>query len=168
MPYYEKSEDWLKQSSLLIEAHPVTVRSPLLPLNPSTNELTNKLLPTQQTKITTTYSVKPSTKPTSTESKPHGHLVLKTYDPISGSCLKYKTVKAAEVSRLIQMLGTLGKKMAGLPDAPEDADEVMADAPPPTAAEAVEGSGTSTPAPPAVAAPAPGGGAKGKKKKGKR
>ncbi|KAK4217377.1 signal recognition particle 9 kDa protein-domain-containing protein [Rhypophila decipiens] len=164
MPYYTKSEDWLKQSSLLIEARPAT------------------------TKVTTTYTVKPprkedseddeKTKPTTTTTttpkKSYGHLILKTYDPASGTCLKYRTSKAAEVSRLIQMLGTLGKKMAGVPE--EDIkDEVMADAPPAAAAVAVEaaaGSGASTPAPGASAsAPAPGGGGgggKGKKKKGKR
>ncbi|KAM7197860.1 Signal recognition particle 9 kDa protein (SRP9) domain containing protein [Rhypophila sp. PSN 637] len=162
MPYYTKSEDWLKQSSLLIEARPAT------------------------TKVTTTYTVKPprkedseddeKTKPTTTTATPkksYGHLILKTYDPVSGTCLKYRTSKAAEVSRLIQMLGTLGKKMAGVPD--EDIkDEVMADAPPAAAAvpvEAAAGSGASTPAPGASAsAPAAGGGGggKGKKKKGKR
>ena len=65
------------------------------------------------------------------------------------------------------MLGTLGKKMAGLPDA-EDVDEVMGDAPPVVEGAEGSGTGTSTPAPPVVAAPVSGGGGKGKKKKGKR
>ena len=42
-------------------------------------------------------------------------LVLKCYDPVSGSCLKYKTDKAAEVGRLITALGRCGRVMAGLP-----------------------------------------------------
>jgi len=96
--------------------------------------------------------------------------VLKTFDPHSGASLKYKTSKAAEVSRLVQMLGTLGRSMAALP-AEETVgavqDEVMGDAP---AEGAGEGAGT-----PAAAAAAvqqvpvqqqqQG---KGKKKKGKR
>ena len=42
-------------------------------------------------------------------------IVLKCYDPISGSCLKYKTNKAAEVGRLMTGLGGCGRVMAGLP-----------------------------------------------------
>ncbi len=92
--------------------------------------------------------------------------MLKTYDPASGVALKYKTSKAAEVTRLVQMLGQLGKRMAGV--AVPDGDEVMVDAP---AAEAAEGR-AETPVVPVVAAagsvPAAAGGGKGKKKKGKR
>ena len=40
-------------------------------------------------------------------------LTLKTYDPVSGVCLKYRTDKAAEVGRLVSSLGRLGKAMAG-------------------------------------------------------
>ena len=42
-------------------------------------------------------------------------LTLKTYDPISGTCLKYKTDKAAEVGRLVASLGSCGRVMAALP-----------------------------------------------------
>ena len=42
--------------------------------------------------------------------------MLKTYDPVSGTCLKYRTVKAAEVGRLIAALGTCGRVMAALPE----------------------------------------------------
>lgn len=77
------------------------------------------------------------------------------------------------------MLGTLGKRMAGVPESAAEAvkDEVMVDAPPAAAAgNNVEGvgeraSGASTPAPATTPAQTPGaggGGAKGKKKKGKR
>jgi hypothetical protein len=95
---------------------------------------------------------------------------LKTYDPASGTTLKYSTTKAAEVSRLIQILGRLARPMAGLPGVKEDVpmvDAVAADV----------GSGVATPVvemAPAVAgkgAPTGGqGGAGGKrgKKKGKK
>lgn len=43
-------------------------------------------------------------------------LVLKTYDPVSGVTLKYRTHKAAEVSRLVHAsLGRLGRNMAAVP-----------------------------------------------------
>lgn len=42
-------------------------------------------------------------------------LTLKTYDPVSGTCLKYKTDKAAEVGRLAAGLGSCGRVMAALP-----------------------------------------------------
>ena len=40
----------------------------------------------------------------------------KTYDPVSGTCLKYRTDKAADVGRLIAALGTCGQVMAALPE----------------------------------------------------
>ncbi|CAI4218093.1 unnamed protein product [Parascedosporium putredinis] len=43
-----------------------------------------------------------------------------TFDPVSGVVLKYKTTKAAEVNRLIQVLGKLSKGMAGLQGARDD------------------------------------------------
>jgi hypothetical protein len=97
-------------------------------------------------------------------------LVLKTYDPRSGVCLKYKTDKAAEVGRLISILSRLGRNMAALPD--QLADSTIGDAP---AAE--HGTGRSTPVLEEKQAKTPGpeaksgqagGGAGKKKKKGKR
>jgi hypothetical protein len=40
--------------------------------------------------------------------------VLKTFDPQSGACLKYKTDQAAEANRLVRSLSALGQGMAGL------------------------------------------------------
>lgn len=88
---------------------------------------------------------------------PRASLTLKTYDPVSGVTLKYRTTKAQEVTRLMQTsLGMIGRKMAGMPDLPP-ADEVMADA-----------AGVATPTGNDDAAPkaAPSGGKK--KKKGKK
>lgn len=99
---------------------------------------------------------------------PRGKLILKTFDPASGVCLKYKTAKAAEVGRLVQMLGSLGRNMGGLKAAPI------------TAATAVEEdigatAGTATPVGTTSAAVSGGGAAGGgdggkgkKKKKGKK
>lgn len=84
-------------------------------------------------------------------------LTLKTYDPVSGVTLKYRTTKAQEVTRLMQTsLGMIGRKMAGLPDLPP-ADEIMADA-----AVVATPIGTED----SVAKSAPSGGKK--KKKGKK
>ncbi|RKU48044.1 hypothetical protein DL546_007794 [Coniochaeta pulveracea] len=155
---YEKSEDWLHQSSLLLEARPET------------------------TKITTTYTKTPARRPLSksaiqklsdanqplpepTALPPRATLELRTYCPVSGVALKYHTTKAAEVGRLISMLGgPLGRRMAGLNveesgnGVKKEEDEEMIDAP---AAE-------STPVQQTQQAGTGGGAAKGKKKKGKR
>ncbi|KAL2195508.1 signal recognition particle 9 kDa protein-domain-containing protein [Corynascus similis CBS 632.67] len=164
MPYYAKSEDWLHQSSLLLQARPSTTR------------------------ITTRYHLKPARrvrKPKNSdqdaiaheaqlaeaqEKPPRSHLVLKTYDPHSGVTLKYKTSKAAEVTRLIQMLGTLGRRMAAVPVVEKAEDEGMADAPPTEADGAGAGSGVQTPVGQTQQQQQQqqGGGGKGKKKKGGR
>ncbi|EGO57446.1 hypothetical protein NEUTE1DRAFT_129393 [Neurospora tetrasperma FGSC 2508] len=188
MPYYEKSEDWLHQSALLLQARPQTTRVTtsysLRPaIRPSKAEkLAAKEARRAKEKETsskkTTEGEPPKDAAAAAAKPPRGHLVLKTFDPHSGVCLKYKTSKAAEVGRLIQMLGQLGRRMAALPvdEAKESADVVMADA---AAAAAEEGaaaaaaaavSGTATPvAGASTPAPAAGGGGQGKKKKkGKR
>jgi len=94
--------------------------------------------------------------------------VLKTFDPVSGVALRYRTTKAAEVSRLVQMLGALAKRMAAVPVAEGgDEDVPMQDAP-----EAVPAAGSGTQTPVVGGGQQQqqqgGGGGKGKKKKGKR
>ncbi|KAI2623847.1 signal recognition particle 9 kDa protein-domain-containing protein [Hypomontagnella submonticulosa] len=123
MPYYATSQEWLRQSSLLIEARPTTTRI-------TTKYHIAKPKPRRSKKSSSESDPAPSSSdPTTTAAAPRGSLTLKTYDPHSGVCLKYRTTKAAEVSRLILSLGRpLGTRMAALP-VPEDADEVMADAP---------------------------------------
>lgn len=154
MPYYSSADEWLRQSQLLLEARPTTTR------------------------VTTRYSIRTADKkskkgdaaaPAATEAKPpRGRLVLKTYDPTSGTTLKYKTSKAAEVSRLVLSLGKLGRPMAGLPALKDDGVVPALDAPE---------SGTGTPAaekadsaqtPQAQQSGGASGGGKNKKKKGKR
>lgn len=118
---------------------------------------------------TTTTSTTPQTPTT-----PLAYLTLKTYNPTTGICLKYRTNKAAEVGRLITSLGKLaaGASVAELglsnpvPAAPATADVEMVDAPEDASA------GASTPVVPAAAAApskgdAGGKGGKGKKKGGK-
>lgn len=101
---------------------------------------------------------------------PRAKLILKTFCPQSGVCLKYKTCKAAEVGRLVQMLGSLGRGMSGMA-----ARALPAAA---TAEEEGPAAAAGTPTPTVVAAAAAGapassgvvvvGGKGKKKKKGKR
>ncbi|KAK0711561.1 signal recognition particle 9 kDa protein-domain-containing protein [Lasiosphaeris hirsuta] len=165
MPYYEKSEDWLQQSALLLQARPSTVH----PFHPHFSRPSLARAAAHQGREDRRcrrhhhhhilLHDNTSSSSSSSNEPPRGHLVLKTYDPVSGTALKYKTAKAAEVGRLVQMLGTLGRRMAALP-------EVVVV---PVAEDAGEGgSGVQTPVP--VEGPPGGGqaGGKGKKKKGKR
>ncbi|KAM0259433.1 hypothetical protein ACHAQJ_003327 [Trichoderma viride] len=156
MPYFKTSQEWLDHSVALLEARPSTTR------------------------VTTRYSIKPvkprkptdpnassadeSTAATSSDPKPpRGSLVLKTYDPSSGVTLKYRTTKAAEVTRLMSTaLGRLGKAMAGIQDVPE---ETMQDAD--AAVETPQGEQTPQQTQQQGAAGGGGGGGK-KKKKGKK
>ncbi|THZ26852.1 hypothetical protein D6C89_03505 [Aureobasidium pullulans] len=107
MPYFTSSEEWQKQSALLLQARPNTTRITTKYHIPSASSISTK--PT-----TTTTTDAP------TESKlaqqPIAYLELKTYDPISGTTLKYKTDKAAEVGRLVAAMGSLGREMAALPE----------------------------------------------------
>ncbi|KAL6895020.1 signal recognition particle 9 kDa domain-containing protein [Trichoderma evansii] len=145
MPYFKTSQEWLDHSVALLEARPsstrVTTRYSIKPVKPR--------------KQTTTSSGDESTAP-SDPKPPRGSLVLKTYDPVSGVTLKYRTTKAAEVTRLMSAaLGRLGKAMAGIQDVPE---ETMQDAD--AAVETPQGEQT-----PQQGAAAGGGGGGGKKKK---
>ena len=84
-------------------------------------------------------------------------MTLKAYDPASGVCLKFKTDRAADVGRLINGLGQLGRHMAALPQKTEDS--VMEDV-------AIVADGTIQSAD--KGDPKPGGAAAKKKKKGKK
>ncbi|KAL7796227.1 signal recognition particle 9 kDa domain-containing protein [Trichoderma afarasin] len=151
MPYFKTSQEWLDLSVALLEARP------------------------SQTRVTAKYSIKPvkprKADPSSTSADessspsdpkpPRGSLVLKTYDPVSGVALKYRTTKAAEVTRLMYAaMGRLGRAQAGVQDVPE---ETMQDA------DAVETpQGEQTPTQQTQQGAAGGGGGGKKKKKGKK
>ncbi|KAE8374070.1 signal recognition particle 9 kDa protein-domain-containing protein [Aspergillus bertholletiae] len=147
MPYLPTSQAYLEQSALLLEAYP------------------------NDTRITTKYNFPSSQKPkpaeeSTTPTAPIASLTLKTYNPTSGICLKYRTNKAAEVGRLITSLGKLagGASVAALglgnaaaaPGAQAGGDVEMTDAP-------EEGTGSAAP----TAKMEGNKGGKGKKKGGK-
>lgn len=56
---------------------------------------------------TTTTTETPTSTPAATPAAPVASLVFKTYNPAAGICLKYRTNKVAEVSRLMTGLGKL-------------------------------------------------------------
>ncbi|KAI1331088.1 signal recognition particle 9 kDa protein-domain-containing protein [Xylariaceae sp. FL0255] len=188
MTYYQTSQEWLRQSAMLLDARPTTTK-----ITTSYN-LTSKQTRRKQKRAakeaaaaaaaaaaeqgTTTTTTQPQKQQQQQQQQPppRASLTIKTYDPVSGVCLKYKTTKAAEVSRLILCLGQLGRKMAALP-----ADEAVADVAMPDAPPAVEGGGgeveasveqpaaaSSKPAPSPAQGQQGGGGGKGKKKRGKK
>ncbi|KAG6040454.1 hypothetical protein E4U41_000494 [Claviceps citrina] len=178
MPYFKSSQEWLEKSSLLIEARPETTRittrysikavPPRLKAPPADGAQTSDA---HAAAAAAAAAVLPESNP----KPPRGSLVLTTYDPVSGVNLKYRTTKAAEVTRLVQSaLGRLGRCMAGLPAEPPE--EAMPDAPPIVAAadqglvdsaakqKSGGGGGGAAPVQPGQAAHSGG----GKKKKGRR
>ncbi|KAI9687764.1 MAG: hypothetical protein M1822_001844 [Bathelium mastoideum] len=161
MPYFDTSQQWLEQSRLLIEARPTTTRV-----------TTKWTLPKPASSTSRTRRRKPSEAATTSNAAQSATLVLKTYDPVSGVTLKYRTDQAAEVGRLVAIMGRLGRTMAGLPDEEIKDDTVVAEA-----AVGEQGPGTNTPVPEAGSGeakggPGPSGGGQGgggkKKKKGKK
>ncbi|KAF3483454.1 WD repeat protein [Arthroderma uncinatum] len=172
MVFLETSQDYLKQSSLLLEAYPDTTRISTrysYPKRPSAKERAKA-----KSKATTSES----TEPTETTVTP-ATLTLKTFNPGTGICLKYQTNKAAEVGRLIAGLGKLASgapiedlvpQIPGKSPAGETEDVDMLDvpsrtlAPSPVNDEKDGGSRSNTP----VAGGAGGGGGGGKSAKGKK
>ncbi|KAI9859849.1 MAG: hypothetical protein M1824_003629 [Vezdaea acicularis] len=104
MPYLETSQSWLKQSALLLQARP------------STTKITTKYNvpnPKKAAKVHFKTAKQPPPDPSATAPSTVATLTLRTYDPVSGTSLKYRTDKAAEVGRLVASLGRLGKLMSG-------------------------------------------------------
>ncbi|KAI9796076.1 MAG: hypothetical protein M1833_006498 [Piccolia ochrophora] len=130
MPYLPTSTEWFHQSSLLLQARRSTTRITTkytiqrpskAPSSSDTASKATTTIPTQST---------PQTQVTQT---PRATLTLKTYDPASGVCLKYRTDKAAEVGRLVASLARLGRGMVGLAD--REGEDLRME----NAAEVVEG-----------------------------
>ncbi|KAL7814956.1 signal recognition particle 9 kDa domain-containing protein [Trichoderma aethiopicum] len=160
MPYFKTSQEWLDHSIALLEARPsqtrVTVRYSIKPVKP------RKPSPTTDNE-TTTDDAAPST---TTTRPPRGSLVLKTYDPVGGVTLKYRTTKAAEVTRLMgAAMGRLGRAMAGVQDVPE---EEMRDVDAAAGAAAAEGDAGALQKEQGQQQQQQGGGGGKKKKKGKK
>ncbi|KAF2264750.1 hypothetical protein CC78DRAFT_462835 [Lojkania enalia] len=120
MPYFATSTEWFEQSSLLLKARPTTTRitSKYTVLRPSASKIRKR-----KKYLEKRPNLSSTNNPSSTlanPSEPTATFKLKTYDPVSGTCLKYETNKAAEVGRLIGSLGKLSRHMAALPDVVDD------------------------------------------------
>ncbi|KAK1659395.1 signal recognition particle 9 kDa protein-domain-containing protein [Colletotrichum godetiae] len=157
MPTYKTSQEWLEQSSLLLQARPTTTRI--------TTKYSIKAVKPRKTKTDDASAAEDA--PMTDAKPPRGSLVIKTFDPVSGVTLKYRTTKAAEVSRLVTCLGALGRTMAT--SKPATLDEPMADVAG-AAGEDTPAGGAATPVEKPQAATGGGGGGAGgkKKKKGKK
>ncbi|KAF2736569.1 hypothetical protein EJ04DRAFT_489833 [Polyplosphaeria fusca] len=123
MPYFETSDEWYEQSSLLIKARPTSARvtSKYTVLKPTPSKIKKREKYLVKHPNTASASDSTAVPPTLANSEaPTATFLLKTYDPVSGTCLQYETNKAAEVGRLIGNLSRLGRHMAALPEIKED------------------------------------------------
>ncbi|KAJ5279475.1 hypothetical protein N7478_004847 [Penicillium angulare] len=161
MPYLPTSQAFLEQSALLLEAYPDTriTTKYSFPTERPAQQLKRKKSQAKKEAKGNANSTEPGSEPTA----PVASLVLKTYHPSTGICLKYQTNKLQEVGRLMTGLGKLagGADVASLGlSGPGNAGDVeMGDAED-TAGAVAQG---------AAATPAAGGktAGKGKKKGGK-
>lgn len=181
MPYFSDLNTYLHQSSLFIQAYPsarITTKYSLPRKSKVKADSKSKEAKIDDSAATDSPAAPTQTQQQSTQRRePSAVLTLKTYDPESGICLKYRTDKAAEVGRLLTGLGRLAKgESIEMPTATStaaaaatttdgDADKMDIDGGDAIPAGVKVEDKTIT-APPA--ATQGGGGGKGKKKKGKK
>lgn len=124
MPYLPTAQSFLEQSTLLISARPSTTRVTTKYQIPHPNPPPHPYKPSRKVQIQSDSEASTDTAPPRQldklgQRRRAAHLqpvlVLKTYDAISGTCLKYRTDKAAEVGRLVAALSQCGRVMAALP-----------------------------------------------------
>ncbi|KAL9056755.1 MAG: hypothetical protein Q9162_002726 [Coniocarpon cinnabarinum] len=127
MVYLSTSQSWLHESQLLLQAHPVTARvttkytpNPLPKKrrpNPRKRKRGQEPNPDQSTTEQggSARDAGKKGEESDGEAPPPGTLTMKTYDPVSGVCLKYRTVKQQEVGRLIGVggLASIAQVMVG-------------------------------------------------------
>ncbi|KAL9618415.1 MAG: hypothetical protein Q9160_006856 [Pyrenula sp. 1 TL-2023] len=119
MPYLPSLNDFLHQSSLLLQAYPSTRITTRYSLPRKHNPRKSRSGPTSQQGQQDDTPMPDVTVPADSTAKkttiarekppPAATLTVKAYHPDSGICLKYKTDKAQEVGRLMGGLGKLGR-----------------------------------------------------------
>ncbi|KAF3902676.1 hypothetical protein AA313_de0200457 [Arthrobotrys entomopaga] len=131
--------EFIERSLQLLQAHPNTTKiTTTYHISPPPKKPSRHPKPTPPTTKSTPTA--PATAPTEEKPKlPRGKLTLKTYDPISGGIIIFKTEKVADVGRLVGGLHRLGRRMANVKDIIPDDTTAAA-----TAAAAIAG-GTATP-----------------------
>ncbi|KAF3908595.1 hypothetical protein ABW21_db0209721 [Orbilia brochopaga] len=145
--------EFVDRSLLLLQAHPNTARiTTTYHISPP---------PSKPSKPRPTTSSSKTSKSTDDDNKdkprtPRGTVTLKTYDPISGALIKFRTDKISDVGRLVAGLHRLGRSMANLKDIPPDTTSTLPN-PTTTAADAEGDAGNSS-----------AGGSKAKKKNKKK
>ncbi|KAH9838120.1 Signal recognition particle 9 kDa protein (SRP9) [Teratosphaeria destructans] len=119
MVYLSTSEEWQRQSALLLRARPTTTRITTKYKLPNLNAPKYR----RAAKRKRGGDVAEEQQDDSSAPKvPRATLVLKTYDHESGVVLKFKTDRAADVGRLVAGLGRLGRHMAALPEKTDGAE----------------------------------------------
>ncbi|KAJ5746025.1 hypothetical protein N7520_011207 [Penicillium odoratum] len=136
MPYLPTTQAFLEQSAQLLEAYPETTRITTKYSFPTErraqkHKREKSLAKKQSEPASESASTQPADPSTSTSTAPVACLTLKTFNPATGVCLKYRTNKLQEVSRLMTGLGKLagGADVASLGLSGPGADVEMVDAP---------------------------------------
>ncbi|KAG4026970.1 hypothetical protein MFRU_034g00300 [Monilinia fructicola] len=170
MPHLPTAQEWLTQSSLLLKAHPSTTRitTKYTILHARDSAHAPSTTHSTATKPRLPKPKAPSDAAAPTPEPPRATLTITTFHPRSGVNLKYTTNKAAEVGRLIQIMGKLGRLMAGLPEEREALGEIAMGEGLEGGAGAVEEKKIEGGKGQAQAGAGAGAGGKGKKKKGKK
>ncbi|EMC97972.1 hypothetical protein BAUCODRAFT_104896 [Baudoinia panamericana UAMH 10762] len=160
MVYLNSPEEWQRQSALLLQARPTTTRITTKYKIP--NLESPKYLKSTKRK----QGGETEAKENAATKVPRAALVLKTYDPESGVVLKLKTDRAADVGRLINGLGRLGRHMAALPEKAEASSRQPDDTS--NLAAVKDSEGVVSPSSQQTQQPTGGGAGGKKKKKGKK
>ncbi|KAF2723660.1 hypothetical protein K431DRAFT_219470 [Polychaeton citri CBS 116435] len=124
MVLLETSEEWQKQTSLLLEARPTSARI-TTKYNIPNLDAPKYQKPNKRKRDAANIETADGEKEAAPR-VPKATLVLKTFCPESGVVLQYRTDRAQEVGRLIASLGRMGRRMAALPDAPEGWSTILA------------------------------------------
>ncbi|KAE9966718.1 hypothetical protein BLS_006854 [Venturia inaequalis] len=112
--YLSTADEWLQQSSLLLKARPTSTRITTKYTIPDPSKAKSRKRKTRDDEAEPSSEAPAETQPVVAS------LTVKSYDPVSGVCLRYKTSRGWEVGRIVANLGRLGRHMAALPEVAED------------------------------------------------
>jgi len=126
-------QDFLDQSLLLIQARPVTTRITTTYSTPSRRQLARlrkKQKPRSAPPSDTSATAAAISAKDTISLQATGKLTLKTYDPVSGACIKFITNKVSDVGRLVGVLGKAARGMSSLLQQKESKeDNIVSDMP---------------------------------------
>ncbi|TID18763.1 wd repeat [Venturia nashicola] len=164
--YLSTADEWLQQSSLLLIAYPTSTKITTKYTIPNPSKIKSRKRKTRDDEAEPS-SEAPAETSAESQQPVVASLTVRSFDPVSGACLQYKTSRGWEVGRIVANLGRLGRHMAALPEVAEDTTTLDV-----VKKEGDGGSRPHTPVPegskPATDAKAGQGGGGKKKKKGKK